>query len=152
MNPRGQAEPSANGDGSQCLAHLMVSPCAKYQCTLLSLIDNHPDTLSGLFQAFADPTRRFVLARLARGSASVSDLARPFDMALPSFMKHIRFLERSNLILTRKVGRVRTCEINRKRFSEAESWFTEQRILWEGRADRLEEFVIELQQEQRHEK
>ena len=115
-------------------------------------MDNHPDDLSGLFQAFADPTRRVVLARLARGSTSVSDLAKPFDMALPSFMKHIRFLESRNLIRTRKVGRVRTCEINRERFADAESWLSEQRALWEGRADRLEDFVTQVQQEQRRPK
>ncbi len=74
------------------------------------------------------------------------------DVALPSFMKHIRVLESSDLIFTHKVGRVRTCEINRKRFSEAESWLTEPRILWEGRADRLEAIVIELQQVQGNEK
>lgn len=69
-------------------------------------------------------------------------------MALPSFMKHIRFLECSDLIRTRKSGRVRTCEINRARFAEAESWLNEQRALWEERTDRLENYLIQMQQEQ----
>ena len=67
--------------------------------------------LNGIFQAIADPTRRAVLGRLGSGPASVSDLAKPFDMALPSFMQHIRFLEESGWIRTRKVGRVRICAI-----------------------------------------
>jgi DNA-binding transcriptional ArsR family regulator len=117
---------------------------------LLSYMDNYSDGLSGLFQAFADPTRRGVLAQLAQGSASVSDLARPFEMALPSFMKHIRLLESNDLIRTRKVGRVRTCEINRQRFADAESWLNEQRSVWEGRADRLEAFVSRQKSKERH--
>src|SRR5688500_18682965 len=97
--------------------------------------------LDGIFQALADPTRRAVLGRLGRGPASVSELARPFDMALPSFMKHIRLLEGSGLIRTRKDGRVRTCAIERKSFAAVESWLSSQRAIWEGRTDRLEQFV-----------
>jgi len=66
-------------------------------------------------------------------------------MALPSFMKHIRFLEGSGLIRTRKEGRVRTCEIDGRQFAAAESWLSEQRAIWEGRVDRLEQFVTEIQ-------
>ena len=105
--------------------------------------------LDGVFQALADPTRRAVLTRLSRGPASVSDLAAPFEMALPSFMKHIRFLEGSGLITTRKAGRVRTCRIEKKPFAAAESWLSDQRALWEGRADRLEQFVKRIQKEGR---
>src|SRR5215510_10329484 len=111
----------------------------------LSLMDHYRDGLSDIFQAFADPTRRAVLGRLGTGPASVSDLARPFDMALPSFMKHIRFLEGTGLIRTRKQGRVRSCQIDRKRFAAAEAWLSEQRAVWEGRADRLERFVAKMQ-------
>ncbi|MGH6947321.1 MAG: ArsR/SmtB family transcription factor [Kiloniellales bacterium] len=106
----------------------------------------YPDRLSGIFQALADPTRRAVLGRLSKGSASVSDLAKPFEMALPSFMKHIRFLEGSGLIRTHKAGRVRTCEIDRRQFAAVETWLSEQRALWEGRADRLEQFVTKIQE------
>lgn len=80
---------------------------------ILSLMEQYSSPLDGIFQALADPTRRSVLARLGRGPASISDLAEPFDMALPSFMKHIHFLEGSGLIRTEKQGRVRTCTIEK---------------------------------------
>lgn len=102
---------------------------------------NQETTLNAVFQALGDPTRRAVLSRLSRGPASVSDLAQPFQMALPSFTKHIRTLEESGLITTHKFGRVRTCRINRKRLVSVEDWLSEQRALWEARADRLEQFV-----------
>ena len=104
-------------------------------------MEQYRDPLDGIFQALADPTRRAVLGRLGHGPASISDLARPFDMALPSFMKHIRFLEGSGLIRTRKDGRVRTCEVEPRRFAAIEAWLSSQRALWEGRTDRLEAFV-----------
>jgi DNA-binding transcriptional ArsR family regulator len=97
--------------------------------------------LNGIFQALADPTRRAVLGRLASGPASISELAAPFDMALPSFMKHIRHLEESGWIRTRKQGRVRTCVIETRTFAAAEGWLSEQRAIWEARTDRLERFV-----------
>ena len=108
---------------------------------ILSLMEQYSEQLDGIFQALADPTRRAVLGRLGEGPASITDLAKPFDMALPSFMKHIRFLEDSGLIQTRKEGRVRTCAIDKKQFAVVESWLTAQRAIWEGRADRLERFV-----------
>jgi DNA-binding transcriptional ArsR family regulator len=104
-------------------------------------MDQYSEQLDGIFQALADPTRRAVLRRLGRGPASVGELAKPFDIALPSFMKHIHFLEGSGLIRTRKEGRVRTCAIEKKPFAVAESWLSAQRALWEGRTDRLEQFV-----------
>jgi DNA-binding transcriptional ArsR family regulator len=107
--------------------------------------------LNGVFQALADPTRRAVLGRLGQGPASISELAKPFDMALPSFMKHIHFLEESGWIQTRKEGRVRTCVIEKKSFAVVESWLSEQRDIWEGRTDRREHFVTtthEKEQEQ----
>lgn len=105
-------------------------------------MDHHPEQLNGIFQALADPTRRAVLRRLGKGPASVTELAAPFDMALPSFMKHIRLLEGSGLIRTRKAGRVRTCTIERRSFALAEAWLSTQRALWEGRTDRLEQFLL----------
>jgi len=105
-------------------------------------MQRHSEHLNGIFHALADPTRRAVLGRLGRGPASVSELAEPFDMALPSFMKHIRLLEGNGLIRTHKDGRVRTCAIERKPFAVAEAWLSTQRALWEGRTDRLEQFVI----------
>jgi DNA-binding transcriptional ArsR family regulator len=97
--------------------------------------------LNGVFQALADPTRRAVLGRLGQGPASISELAKPFDMALPSFMKHIHFLEASGWIRTHKEGRVRTCLIEKKSFAVVEAWLSEQRDIWDGRTDRLESFV-----------
>jgi DNA-binding transcriptional ArsR family regulator len=81
------------------------------------------------------------LGRLSKGPASISELAEPFDMALPSFMKHIHSLEESGWIRTRKEGRVRTCAIEKKPFAAVEGWLSAQRALWEGRTDRLEQFV-----------
>ncbi len=105
-------------------------------------MENHPDRLDNIFQALADPTRRAVLGRLGSGPASVSDLAEPFAMALPSFLKHIRLLEESGLIRTRKVGRVRTCAIEKRRLAMVDGWLARQRALWESRTDRLERFVM----------
>ncbi len=110
-------------------------------------MEQYSDRLDVIFQALADPTRRAVLARLGGGPASISDLARPFDMALPSFMKHIHFLEGSGLIRTHKQGRVRTCAIEKAQFAAVENWLSAQRALWEGRADRLEKFVTEHEEE-----
>jgi DNA-binding transcriptional ArsR family regulator len=104
-------------------------------------MEHYSEQLSGVFQALADPTRRAVLQRLGAGPASVSELAQPFEMALPSFMKHIRLLEESGWIRTRKQGRVRTCAIETRPFTAMEAWLSEQRALWEGRTDRLERFV-----------
>jgi len=108
---------------------------------ILSLMDQDQEPLNGIFQALADPTRRAVLGRLGRGPASVSELAKPFDMALPSFMKHIHVLEDSGWIRTRKQGRVRTCAIEKKPLAAVEAWLSAQRDLWEDRTDRLEQFV-----------
>lgn len=104
-------------------------------------MEKYPEQLSGIFQALADPTRRAVLRRLGRGPASISELAEPFNMALPSFMKHIHFLEDSGWIRTRKEGRVRTCVIEKKPLAAVEAWLAAQRALWEARTDRLERFV-----------
>ncbi|MYZ50461.1 ArsR/SmtB family transcription factor [Propylenella binzhouense] len=98
-------------------------------------------SLDGLFLALSDPTRRAVLARLGEGPASVSELARPFDMALPSFLKHVRLLEATGFIRTRKAGRVRTATLRPEAFAAAEGWLAAQRALWEARTDRLELFV-----------
>jgi DNA-binding transcriptional ArsR family regulator len=104
-------------------------------------MDQYREQLDGIFLALADPTRRAVLSRLGAGPASISELAKPFDMALPSFMKHIRFLEESGLIVTRKAGRVRSCALEEKRFALVDGWLAEQRAIWEGRIDRLALFV-----------
>ena len=107
-------------------------------------MENYQPTLDTVFHALADPTRRAVIQQLGRGSATVSELAEPFDMALPSFMKHIRVLESSGLISSKKVGRVRTCKIKPKKLAVVDTWLNEQRALWEGRVDRLTEYVEAL--------
>ncbi len=101
------------------------------------------DGLSTIFLALADPTRRAVIARLGQGPASVSELASPFGMGLPSFMKHIRFLEDSGMIRTTKKGRTRTCVIDGSGLANAEQWLAEQRGIWEAQTDRLEAFVMQ---------
>ncbi|MGD1933201.1 MAG: ArsR/SmtB family transcription factor [Candidatus Phaeomarinobacter sp.] len=105
----------------------------------------HTDpSLDGVFHALSDSTRRAVLARLSTGPASVSELARPFEMALPSFMQHLKVLEGSGLVSTQKEGRVRTCEMEPAALSSAQDWITEQKALWEGRLDRLEAYLGDL--------
>lgn len=103
------------------------------------------DGLDTVFLALADPTRRAVIGRLGRGPASVSELARPFDIGLPSFLKHIRCLEDSGMIRTTKSGRTRTCTIDSSGLAQAEHWLAEQRAIWEARTDRLEAFVLDEQ-------
>ncbi|HEX5683432.1 MAG TPA: metalloregulator ArsR/SmtB family transcription factor [Ideonella sp.] len=103
--------------------------------------------LPDVFYALGDPTRLAIVGELGRGPASVSALAAPFTMALPSFMKHLSVLERSGVIRSQKVGRVRTCELVPKTLSLAHSWLAEQRALWEARSDRMAGFVEHLHQE-----
>lgn len=100
--------------------------------------------LDSVFHALADPTRRAVIQQLGQGPATVSDLAKPFDMALPSFMKHIGVLEASGLIETRKIGRVRTCTLSPAKLAAAERWFNEQRALWESRYSALDTLLAQL--------
>lgn len=94
-----------------------------------------------VFAALADPTRRAVIRRLGEGPASVGELAAPFAMTLPSFMKHVRALESSGLIRTRKAGRVRTCTLDRTRLDVVQSWLDDQRDVWTARTDRLDSFA-----------
>jgi DNA-binding transcriptional ArsR family regulator len=98
---------------------------------------NHQDSLDRMFHALADPTRRRVLEQLTRGTASVSELARPLKMSLPSVLQHLQILEESGLIRSEKVGRVRTCRIDPKALARAEHWLSRQRAVWERRLDRL---------------
>jgi len=112
-------------------------------------MDQYQEQMTGLFQALADPTRRAVLGRLGRGPASIGELAKPFAMALPSFMKHIHLLEESGWIHTRKEGRVRICALEKKQFATVETWLSDQRALWEARTDRLERFVMTKQKKEK---
>ena len=102
---------------------------------------NESTRLDLAFQALADPTRRGMLARLSRGPASVSELAKPLSMSLPAVLQHLQLLEASGLVRSQKTGRVRTCRMEPQALSAAEGWIAEQRALWEGRLDRLEGFL-----------
>jgi DNA-binding transcriptional ArsR family regulator len=93
--------------------------------------------LDAAFQALADPTRRALVARLAQGPASVSELARPFPVSLPAIHQHLAVLEGAGLVASEKVGRVRTCRLEPAAMSEAERWLTERRQEWERKLDRL---------------
>lgn len=84
--------------------------------------------------------------RLCAGEASVGELADPFDMALPSFMKHIQVLETSGLVQSEKSGRVRTCRLSPDALVGAEDWFQQQRAIWEARLDRFEAYVMKLKE------
>src|SRR3954462_528192 len=97
-----------------------------------------------VFHALANPTRREVLERLSVGPATVSDLAAPFDMKLPSFVQHLSVLEHSRLVKSKKRGRVRAYEIVPDRLDVAEHWLTERRQLWEARLDRFDHYVKQL--------
>lgn len=101
-----------------------------------------------VFHALSNATRRQILEQLSVGPATVSDLAAPFDMKLPSFVQHLSVLERSRLVKSRKRGRVRTYEIAPERFAVAEDWLRERRRAWEARFDRLDAYVRQLEREE----
>ena len=105
---------------------------------------NQSVELNRVFQALADPTRRAVLERLNRGPAPMSELAEPFDMALPSFSQHLDVLEDCGLVRSSKEGRVRTFELQAKPLEVAGHWMAKQRALWERRLDQLDNFVKSL--------
>ena len=101
-----------------------------------------------VFHALSNPTRRKVLERLSVGPATVSELAAPFDMQLPSFVQHLSVLEESRLVKSTKRGRVRTYEIAPERFKVAEDWLTARRQAWEARLDRFDRYVTQLKQKE----
>jgi DNA-binding transcriptional ArsR family regulator len=106
-----------------------------------------PAIIDGVFRALSDPTRRDVLSRLSIQPTSVSDLAATYDMALPSFVEHLKVLERSGLVRSRKAGRVRTYELVPKQLRLAENWLARQRTLWERRLDQLDSYLMKMKQE-----
>lgn len=102
------------------------------------------DQLSATFAALADPTRRAILARLASGECSVSELAAPFDMSMPAVSKHLRVLERAGLIAQRREAQRRPCRIEAAPLKEVADWAERYRQIWEQRFDRLDEYLQEL--------
>lgn len=105
---------------------------------------NQSAQLDRVFHALADPTRRAVLQRLSGGTAPVSELAAPFDMALPSFLQHLKVLEGCGLVRSHKSGRVRTYELSPQPLRAAEGWMAEQRATWERRLDQLDRYLETL--------
>jgi DNA-binding transcriptional ArsR family regulator len=105
--------------------------------------------LDRVFHALADPTRRAVLERLSRGPASVSELAKPFDMALPSFVQHLKVLEDDGLVFSKKAGRVRTCQLTTESLVKAEHWMTDQRAVWEKRFNQMDNYLKKLHKRRR---
>jgi len=101
-----------------------------------------------VFHALSNPTRRKVLERLSVGPATVSELAAPFDMQLPSFVQHLSVLEQSRLVRSTKHGRVRTYEIAAERFKVVDDWLTARRHLWEARLDRFDQYVKQLKEKE----
>jgi DNA-binding transcriptional ArsR family regulator len=101
-----------------------------------------------VFHALSNPTRRKVLERLSVGPATVSELAEPFDMQLPSFVQHLSVLEQSRLVKSKKRGRVRTYEISPERFQVVEDWLSARRKLWEARLNRFDEVVKQLKEKE----
>jgi DNA-binding transcriptional ArsR family regulator len=101
-----------------------------------------------VFHALANPTRRRVLEQLSTGPATVTELAAPFDMRLPSFVQHLSVLEQSQLVRSRKLGRVRTYEIVAERLMVVEDWLTQRRLEWEARLDRFDAFVKQLREKE----
>ena len=106
-----------------------------------------PAIIDGIFRALSDPTRRDVLGRLGVHAASVSDLAARYEMAMPSFVEHLRVLERSGLVRSHKVGRVRTYELAPERLRVAEDWLARQRTLWERRLDQLDSYLMKMKED-----
>jgi DNA-binding transcriptional ArsR family regulator len=101
------------------------------------------ERLDGVFHALSDPSRRAMVERLSRGPASVSELAQPLDMSLAAVVQHVNVLEKSGVLRSEKVGRVRTCHLELSTLESAEAWFKKRRALWERRLDRLGELLDE---------
>jgi DNA-binding transcriptional ArsR family regulator len=109
------------------------------------------DSLSATFAALSDPTRRAILSRLIAGECSVTELAGPFDMSLPAISKHLRVLERAGLVARRRDAQWRPCRIEAGPLKEVADFAEHYRHLWEGRLDRLENYLKELKnKEKRH--
>ena len=104
--------------------------------------------LDGTFSALADPTRRAMLARLARGEASVGELAAPHAMSLPAVSKHLKVLETAGLVARRKDGRVHRCRIDAGPMRDAASWIDQYRRFWEGQFDALDDYLNQLKDEE----
>jgi DNA-binding transcriptional ArsR family regulator len=109
-----------------------------------------PDRLSATFAALADPTRRAMLARLADGAASVTELSQPFEMSLPAISKHLKVLERAGLIARGRNAQWRPCRLQARPLQDAADWLEHYRQFWEESLDRLDDYLRELQKEEKN--
>ena len=108
------------------------------------------DQLDATFTALADPTRRAIMARLARGDATVNELAAPFDLTLPAISKHLKMLERCGLISRTRHAQFRPCHLEHEAFDAAVDWMEEHRRIWSQRFDKLDDHLRDLQQAPSH--
>jgi DNA-binding transcriptional ArsR family regulator len=104
------------------------------------------DHLTSTFSALADPTRRAILARLASGDASVTELTQPFDMSMPAVSKHLKILEQAGLITRGREAQSRPCHLKADRLKEAAAWIEHYRVFWEQSFDRLEKYLQQIQE------
>ena len=106
---------------------------------------NNDVQLNRVFHALSDPTRRAIVMRLSEQDRAVGDLFKPLPMALPTLLKHISVLEESGLVVSRKVGRERVCELRPTAVGETDAWFAKLSAVWAARLDRMETYALELQ-------
>jgi DNA-binding transcriptional ArsR family regulator len=111
-----------------------------------------PDRLSTTFAALADPTRRAILARLAAGEATVTELAEPFAMSLPAVSKHLKVLERAGLIARGREAQWRPCRLEAEPLKDASDWLEHYRRFWEQSLDRLDDYLREIQEGRSHDR
>ena len=111
------------------------------------MVKYQSDPLSGVFGALADPTRRAILARLALGETTVSEIAEPFEMSLPAVSKHLTVLETAGLVQRERRGRVRRCHLNAANMKAAADWIDHYRRFWEARLDSLARYLEHTQKQ-----
>lgn len=131
------------------LTYLFYAAILKYMLNY-SASGNTP-SLDLVFHALADPGRRRMVERLSRGPASVSELAKPLAMSLPAVVQHLQVLEGSGLVISEKVGRVRTCRLNPRVLKSAEEWISDRRKGWEHKLDRLGDFLAAQEDDEKEE-
>src|ERR1700723_3360498 len=124
----GRLPPARRHTDSYPIRKLLLTDARR--ASIVSYMANYSPHLDNVFSALADPTRRAIIARLSQGEASVGELAQPFDMALPSLMKHIRVLETGGLVESEKHGRIRTCRLMPGSMKRAEKWLGGNGAFW----------------------
>ncbi len=111
----------------------------------MTLVIDNDDRLSATFATLANSTRRAILARLAKGEASVNELAEPFDLTLPAISKHIKVLERAGLVVRGRRAQYRPCTLDAAPLEKLSTWAEQYRPVWEGRFDRMDDYLTQLQ-------